>query len=76
VDNLACDSAKELRLGRMSRTLEEGQDLFAVLADPLAFSCRQVRFPGGPAIVFADVPELPEDLFNEEMDAERWDGLS
>ena len=77
MDNLTCDSAKELRLGRMSRTLDEGQDLFAVLADPLAFSCRQVRFPSGPAIIFADVPELPENLleFEEEMDAERWDGL-
>jgi hypothetical protein len=76
VDNMTCGTEMARRLGTVARTLNEEQDLFAVLADPLAFACRRGRFPSGPAFVLAEVPEIPENLCDEEFDSERWDGLS
>lgn len=76
MDNLTLGCKMEFRLGIAARTLGEEQDLFAVLSDPITFSTRSVRFPSGPAIIFADVPEIPANFEEMEMDAERWDGLS
>lgn len=67
---------RQLALGFVARTLNDAPDLFAVMADPLKFAGGTMRVPSGPAIQFADVPELPECLTGEEMESERWDGLS
>lgn len=66
----------EFRLGAVARAISEPQDLFTVLtAEPLPFIGRGMRFPSGPAI---DIPTMPSQqrLHTDEMDLERWDGLS
>jgi hypothetical protein len=67
----ACE--KGLHLGTVARMLTDSQDLFAVTADPLTFA-RQLRLPSGPAIAFPCCP--PIGAFEDDLDAERWDGLA
>ena len=63
-------------LGEVSRMLVTEPDLFDVHADPLSLVSASSRFPSGRSIVLAGVPELRAGLLSDDMEAERWDGLS
>ncbi len=64
-------SEKEFRLGVVRRRISEAPDLFTPAAEPIIYSSRLGRFPNGPAIDLRDRAGRPE----EDLDAERWDGL-
>ena len=76
MDNSTFRREMEFRMGAVARAISEPQDLFAVLvADPLPFIGRGMRFPSGPAI---DIPAMPGQHRHrdDEIELERWDGLS
>ncbi len=72
MDNMTSWREKDFRLGVVARAIQQDHDLFAVMADPLAFAGR--RFPNGPAILLPAVPLVPRH--EDDFDLERWDGLS
>jgi hypothetical protein len=71
VDIMTFGSEKEFRLGAVSRRISEAPDLFTPAAEPMSPASCLRRFPNGPAI---DLRE-PARMSEEDMDAERWDGL-
>lgn len=75
MDKLTCRREKEFRFGEVARAINEQKDLFAVVADPLTFSDRRLRFPSGPAVILPDMPLVPH-RYGEEDECERWDGLA
>lgn len=62
--------------GEVSRMLVSEPDLFVMQTDPLSLVTCQARFPSGRSIILTGVPQLQEGLIPEEMESERWDGLS